>query len=76
MSSVVNLMICLFFTEIHGYHIIRNRSNDLYFSKEYFIIVDNKTILNEIYTKTFLNEMWYIYKYFINNIFPFLVAFN
>ena len=56
MSSVVKLMMG-FLAEIHGYHRIRNMSNDLFFANDYFILVHLKTILKTIDMKTFFDEM-------------------
>ena len=60
----------ILFTAIHGYHIIRNSSNEFYLANEYFIILHNKIILKTIDTKAVFDEMWYIVEYFIVNIFP------
>ena len=51
-----------FFTKIHRYHRIRNRRNDIYFVKYYFISVHNKSILKTINTQMVFDEMWYIVK--------------
>ena len=64
MYSFVKLII-VFLTEIHGYHRISNRMNDLYFANEYFIVVHNKIVLNRINTETVFDEMWYIVEYFM-----------
>ena len=63
-------------TEIHGYHIIMNRRNGLSFTDDYFILVHNKTILKTINMQTVSDEMWYIFEYFIVDIFSFLVVFD
>ena len=62
------------FGKIHIYHRIKNRKNDLSFSKYYFIIEHNKSILKTINTQIFFDEMWYIVEYFIVNVFSFLMV--
>ena len=75
MSSVVKLMLDAFLKKIMGHHRIRNRRNNVYFIKYYFIPVHNKTILNKINVQTVFDEMWYIVEYLIMNIFSFLILF-
>ena len=65
----------LLFTEIYWDHIISIRRNNLFLENEYFIIVHKTNILKKIDTKTTFDEIWFVFEYFIMNIFSFLILF-
>ena len=65
-----------FLTVIHGYNRTRNRRIDLYLSKYYFILVQNKKTLKKMNMQTVFDEMWYMIEYLIVNTFYFIILFD